>query len=446
MFDVTEVKREFRKIRPVTTRGRVVEVHGPIIHAVLSGAAVGDIVSLQTRDATQLLAQVVGFTKEISILSPFGSTTSIVPGSEVELKSRQLQMRLNPSLLGAVVDSMGQVIAAGEKGNAERLPEFIRRALVPAMRPLYAAPPAPLSRKKIDTRFETGIRAIDAFVTLGQGQRLSVFAEPGIGKTTLMGMIARAAQADVNVIALIGERGREVRELILETLDAETRARTVVVVSTSDEAAVCRVNAAHTATTIAEYFRDAGAHVLLQMDSLTRLFRAYREVGLAAGEVPVRQGYPPSVFARVPELIERAGTSAVGSITALYTLLLSANIDEDPMVEEIKGLTDGHLVLSRALAEAGHYPAIDVVASLSRLATSLLDDDTKRAQRILRALLARLADEKDLLALGGKSSPELQNALDLEPLVKDFLIQDANEISEFELTRTELLKLANKIV
>jgi FliI/YscN family ATPase len=294
----------------------------------------------------------------------------------------------------------------------------------------------------IQSRFVTGIRAIDAFVPMGLGQRLAVLAEPGVGKSSLLAAVAHASEAEVNVIGLIGERAREVQELASGIFSAERQSRTVIVASTSAEPAIRRILAAMTATRIAEHFRERGLSVLLQVDSLTRLFRAYREVGLAAGEVPVRRGYPPSVFSRLPELIERAGTSAAGAITALYTVLLSSDMDEDPMVDEVKGLTDGHILLSRSVAERCRYPAIDLQGSISRLASRLDTPEVREAVRQVRSAALTVAEDRELSLLGGTVHPRAQERREFESALHGFLAQDSGERSSLEHTHTHLLGLA----
>ena len=372
------------------------------------------------------------------LLTPFGPTEGIYPGAEVEVFGGPPQFLAGGHLLGAVVDCLGRIV---------QRPGSVKCGLVELRSQqvsLGGAAPAALSRMAVETPFFTGVRAIDAFLTLGCGQRMSIFAEPGVGKTTLLGIIAKRSTAAVNVIALIGERGREIAQLLRDTLDAETLSRSVVVVSTSDEPAACRMSAGLTALSIAEYFRDQGLEVLLQIDSLTRLLRALREVGLAAGEIPVRRGYPPSAFARLPAIIERVGRNSCGSITGLFTLLLSSEFDEDPMVEEIKGLTDGHIVLRREFAERGQYPAIDISASLSRVQEQLVDRRLLEAARTLRRAFSRIDRDKELVALGGTADRELAAALQMEPELQAFLAQGAEESASFDGTAARLIELARE--
>lgn len=445
------LEQAFSQVRPVVSRGWVTEVCGPVVRACLNGAAVGDMVEIRLgrrlpgsktlcarAERSTLAAQVVGFDARTAVLSPLGPSTGLFCGAEVELCSSAPRLRVGAALLGCVLDSGGRVI--GGAGNTGRGASFSA-----ALLDLNCAPPAPLERKGIDTPFATGIRAIDAFVTLGRGQRLAVFAEPGVGKSTLVSMIARYSEADVNVIGLIGERGREVGDFVERALSEEGRARTVVVASTSAEPPACRINAALCATRIAEYFRDQGKDVLLQIDSLTRLVRAYREVGLAAGEVPVRRGYPPSVFSSLPSLIERAGSAARGSITALYTVLLSSDIDEDPMVEEIRGLTDGHLMLSRKAAEQGRYPAVDIVRSISRVAAAVLPPDGLRAAAALRAFAARAEEQREILQLSAGTSEEAAKVLAGEEKLNTFLAQGAMTKADYAGTIAQMCSLAESL-
>ncbi len=431
-LDLAQSLSTIHGVPPVEISGQVIEISGPMIKAHLTGAALSDLVQIERRrdgrrgenlsveklhTSEPFLAQVVGFSKETTVLMPFGSTFDIIPGARVRVLAESQTVSLSHDLLGCVVDGLGRVLHREQpQSNA---PSFLAS--------LHNSPPKPLERARITEPFLTGIRAIDGFLTLGTGQRLSIFAEPGVGKSSLIAAIAQAGAADVNVIALIGERGREVNDLLFQTLDPETRGRTVMVVSTSDESAIMRKNAALTATRIAEFFRDSGRSVLLQLDSLTRLFRAYREVGLAAGEIPVRRGYPPSVFSELPQLIERAGKTAKGSITALYTVLLSSDIDEDPMVEEVKGLTDGHMVLRKELADAGHYPAIDILSSLSRLQSDVAAPELQTAAKTIRRALSRIKNEKELVSLGGTTDAELSRALRLEGAINNFLQQALHE-------------------
>lgn len=442
-------------ISPVLLTGHANEISGPVVKAELMGAALGDYVEIETRKnirqktSEKLLAQVVGFSKKTAILSPLGLTKHVLPGARLKVCAEAPAIFLGEHLLGCVVDNLGRIchrfFADKTPSETGGLSSSRQCSLASQYRASDQAPPDALSRVPISQAFVTGIRSIDAFITIGRGQRLGVFAEPGVGKSSLISSVACAGSADVNVIALVGERGREVGDLIQRHFDDETKRRTVIVVATSDEPPLCRVQAAYTATTIAEYFRDAGLNVLLQLDSLTRLCRALREVGLAAGEVPVRRGYPPSVFSALPTLIERAGNSATGSITALYTVLMSSDLDEDPMVEEVKGLTDGHIVLKRALAERGHFPAVDVTSSVSRLAQAVTTAHQRAACQYARRMISRLENEKDLISLGGKADEELSEALRIESALKRFLIQAEHEkANNLEQTFSQLMAVVSQ--
>lgn len=469
MLDPSIFIRSFQNICPIIFRGKVSEIKGPILKATLQGVSIGDFVFVSRRmsdrrnyrpssraesaiNPENILSQVVGVQEEVCILSPLDHVENILPGAHVEAARYPIQQKSGLHLIGTVIDRLGRIIKTSRQPDTLRAIFQNREAPSPLSTTLNTykisqPKPSAHTRCRINEPFITGIRAIDGFLTLGFGQRIAIFAEPGVGKTTLMGTICRQSSADVNVVALIGERSREVGEFLNHTLDENTRSRTTVVVSTSDETAASRVLAAETATKIAEHFRDAfGLHVLLQMDSLTRLFRAYREIGLGAGEIPVRRGYPPSLFAKLPELLERAGTGvSYGSVTALYTVLLSSDLDEDPMVEELKGLLDGHFILRRELAEQGQHPAIDVLASISRLTGRLLEKDVLEATRVLRALMARLHRDREMILLGAKPDFELSQALALEPEIRGFLQQDEDEVSDFRETKERILELVGGI-
>ncbi|MFN8389360.1 MAG: FliI/YscN family ATPase [Bdellovibrionota bacterium] len=413
--------------------GRVIEVCGPIVRTSLIPAAIGDWVEIQSRGARPpVAAEVVGFSEDRLLLGLHCPPNDILPGAAAILTGN-IRSSLPSALLGGVFDGLGNVLQPGIR-IAPQAPQRLARD-EPTI-------PSPLARTPVTRPFVTGIRAIDGLLTIGCGQRLCVLAEPGCGKSSLLAMIARNSSAAANVIALVGERGREVGELLREVLTPETRRRTVMVISTSDEAPLRRIAAAATATRIAEHFREQGLDVLLQIDSLTRYLRALREVGLAAGELPVRRGYPPSVFTSLPRLIERAGTGSRGSITAFYTVLLSSDLDEDPMIDEIKGLTDGHIVLSKRLASVGHFPAIDVTASLSRLASRLLEPQVLTAAASVRSALVKLDSDTDILRFGGSADEDLERALNLRPRLESFLTQGADESNGFEETLGQLLALA----
>jgi flagellum-specific ATP synthase len=332
---------------------------------------------------------------------PLGEMGGIGPGSRVEATGQSLRVNVDENLLGRVLDGLGNVID-GKGGAACRMSY-----------PVENTPPNPLTRKKISEVLPIGVKCIDGLLTIGRGQRIGIFAGSGVGKSTLMGMIARNTKADINVIGLIGERGREVREFIENDLKEEGLKRSVVIVATSDQPALVRLKAAQLATAVAEYFRDQGNDVMLLMDSLTRFAMAQREVGLAIGEPPVTRGYTPSVFAVMPKLLERSGTSDVGSITGMYTVLVDGDDMNEPVTDTVRGILDGHIVLSRNLANKNHYPAIDILASISRLMSEIADSDHKKAAGRARDLLAIYRDSEDLINIGAYvkgSNPKLDDA------------------------------------
>jgi flagellum-specific ATP synthase len=381
--------------------GRVRDLIGLIVEATGLEAEVGEVCTIETgrgRDAVP--AEVVGFRAGRTLLMALGEAAGIGPGASVVATGRPLRVQVSDALLGRAIDGLGRPIdGLGSTGTG-------------AARPVQASPPDPLQRPRISTRVSLGVRALDALVPCGQGQRLGIFAGSGVGKSSLLGMIARSTSAEVNVICLVGERGREVREFIERDLGPEGLARSVVVVATSDQPALVRIKAAFTATTIAEHFRDQGRDVMLMMDSVTRFAMAQREVGLAIGEPPATRGYTPSVFALLPKLLERSGTAAVGSITGLYTVLVDGDDMNEPVADAVRSILDGHVVLSRALAHAGHYPAVDVLASVSRLVGEVTDPATRLAGDAVRRLMAAYRDKEDLIAIGAyqRGTDELTDA------------------------------------
>lgn len=383
-----DLGRAFDHFTPVAMRGRVSKAVGMLIHATGIQAHVGEICHLVTPGEAPLLAEVVGFMQHTAVLTPLGRTTGISALTEVVPAMHGPQCPAGAALLGRVLDALGEPIDA-------------RGPLVGVTRvPIDNEPPDPLTRRLIREPLATGVRAIDGLLTLGEGQRVGIFAPPGVGKSTLLGMLARGSAAEVNVVALVGERGREVREFIEYSLGPEGMARTVLVVSTSDRSPMERVRCAYTATAIAEHFRDQGKRVLLLVDSLTRLARAQREIGLAGGEPPTRRSYPPSVFSMLPQLLERAGTGVQGSITAAYTVLTEGEDDSDPIAEEVRSILDGHIVLSRKLASAGQYPPIDILQSVSRVMPQVAAGPHQQDALRLRQLLAKFQDMELLLQIG----------------------------------------------
>jgi len=413
--------------------GRVTEITGLTVRAHCPGASLGEVVRI-ARGAWQVgsaevPAEVVGFVDDAVVLMPLGDLAGVAPGAAVTATGAPLSFACGPALLGRVLDGLGQPLDGGPAIEGEPWP--IDRAAPPAItRPAVAQP------------LVTGVRAIDGFCTLGQGQRLGVFAAAGVGKSTLLTQIAQAADADVIVLGLVGERGRELGDW-LDRLQA-ARARTVVVCATSDAPSLARVRAASTATAVAEYFRDQGARVLLLVDSLTRVARAQREVGLSAGEPPARHGYPPSVFALLPRLCERAGAAAVGSITAIYAVLVAGNDLDEPIADEVRGIVDGHLVLDRRLAGRAHFPPIDVVASVSRMFGALATPAQQVAAAEVRRQLAIFDEHRELLAVGAYkpgSDRALDRAIARMPAIDGFLRQDGGG-APFARTVAELVALA----
>ena len=412
----------------VEAKGKVVQVVGTIIKAAVPGVKIGEICILRNPwEELETQAEVVGFTKEAVLLSALGPMVGISAQTEV-IPTRQVHMvPVGDSLLGRVVDGLGHPLDFDTKGPLH--PE--------AYYPVYAPPPSPLERTIISKPISLGIRAIDGLLTVGEGQRMGIFAAAGGGKSTLLASIIRNTEAEVSVLALIGERGREVREFIEKDLGEEGLKRAVIVCSTSDRSAMERLKAAYVATAIAEYYRDQGKKVLLMMDSVTRFGRAQREIGLAAGEPPTRRGFPPSVFSELPKLMERAGTSKKGSITALYTVLVEGDDMTEPIADETRSILDGHIILSRKLAQMNHYPAIDILASISRCQNAIIPKDHKKAAGKLREILAKYQEVELLLKIGEyeKGSDEATDeAIDKIDAVKAFLKQGLDERPEYDET------------
>ncbi|MET0649321.1 MAG: type III secretion system ATPase SctN [Pyrinomonadaceae bacterium] len=373
----------------VEVRGRVTELVGLLIRAAVPGARVGEVCLIRSpHSARELRAEVVGFRGSEVILMPLGDIHDVAMGAEVVSTGAPLTVRVGDGLLGRVLDGLGQ--PADGRGVVEEAQE----------RAVAARPPDPLRRRRVLKPLSTGVRAIDGLLTVGEGQRVGIYAAAGVGKSTLLGMLARNTESDVNVIALVGERGREVRDFIEHDLGEEGLRRSVVVAATSNEPSLVRMKAAYVATTVAEHFRDQGRRVLLLMDSVTRYARALREVGLAAGEPPARAGFPPSVFSELPRLLERTGNSERGSITAFYTVLVEGDDLTEPIADETRSILDGHVVLTRALANAGHYPAIDVGQSVSRVMPAVARPQHVEAARRFREVLAAYEAQKDLILIG----------------------------------------------
>ncbi len=415
--------------RTLTYGGVVVDIVGLLIESSGPKVRMGEICRLIPPSGVPILGEAVGFRDGHVLLMPYGDLDGIAPGSLVEGTGRELRVAAGDGMLGRVVDALGFPIDRKPFWQVERY------------YPTVEKPPAPLERGRIETPLATGVRSIDGLLTLGEGQRIGIFSGSGVGKSTLMGMIARNTSGEVNVIALIGERGREVKEFIERDLGAEGLRRSVVVVATSDEPALMRIKAAWVATAIAEYFRDQGLSVLLMMDSVTRWCMALREVGLATGEPPTTRGYTPSVFANMPRLLERAGKSARGSITGIYTVLVEGDDMDEPIADAARGILDGHIVLSRDLAQMGHYPAVDVLASVSRLMTSVTGRDQIEAAQKMRNVLATYRKAEDLINIGAYvrgSNPRIDESLSYIEKVNEFLRQSVSEKFTYEDTVTRL--------
>ena len=425
---------ELEQERVLARTGRVFEVVGTLARASGVDAKVGELCELHDARG-QLLqrAEVVGFGRGGVVLSPFGSLSGIGEGTAVTGTGRPLSVAVGDGLLGRVIDGLGEPIDGLGPLDCD---EF---------RPVIADPPDPMARAMVERPLPTGVKVIDGLMTLGEGQRMGIFAPAGVGKSTLMGMLARGAQCDVSVIALIGERGREVREFIEFILGPEGMARSVVVCATSDRSSIERAKAAYVATAVAEHFRDRGQRVLLMMDSLTRFARALREIGLAAGEPPARRGFPPSVFAELPRLLERTGMGATGSITALYTVLAEDESGGDPIAEEVRGILDGHMILSRRIAAKNQYPAIDVLGSLSRVMSQVVPAGHAEAAGRLRKLMAKY-DDVEMLLQAGEYRPGNDETADaaVERIeeIRAFLNQRTTDLMDYDEILSALAEVA----
>lgn len=414
--------------------GRVSQVVGLTIESVGPAVKLGEVCHIYPlKSQTPIIAEVVGFKNNIVSLMPLGDMSGIGPGSKVEATGKPLMVKVDNSLLGRILDGLGNPID-GKKDIDSKLYYSVQNT-----------PPNPLTRKNIRDVLPMGVKCIDGLLTIGKGQRVGIFAGSGVGKSTLMGMVARNTKADVNVIALVGERGREVREFIENDLQDEGLARSVVIVATSDQPALVRLKAAQLATSIAEYFRDQGKDVMLMMDSLTRFAMAQREVGLAVGEPPVTRGYTPSVFAIMPKLLERAGTSDIGSITGLYTVLVDGDDMNEPIADTVRGILDGHIVLSRSLANRNHYPAVDVLASISRVMPSIINNEQKRLAGEIKNLMAVYKDAEDLINIGAYvkgSNSSIDRAMEKIIYINNFLKQETFEKIEMD----EVLSAMSSII
>lgn len=417
---------KFRMIGQITqVVGLVLEANGPV-------SRIGDLVWIES-DTGRVPAEVVGFRGDRLLLMPLGEIAGVRAGSFVHGTGTCLQVPVGTELLGRCIDGLGREI------------DSLGPILCSSQAPIYAAPPNALSRKMIQAPLSTGVRAIDGLLTLGEGQRVGVFAGSGVGKSTLLGMIARNCQADINVIALVGERGREVREFIQNDLGEEGLRRSIIVCATSDQPALVRIKAAYTATAISEFFRDQGKKVLLMMDSVTRFCMAQREVGLAVGEPPSTKGYTPSVFALLPKLMERAGNSDKGSISAIYTVLVEGDDTNEPIADAARSILDGHIVLNRKLTSKGHYPPIDVQQSLSRTMPMVVNQSQVLAARKIREWMAAYDDVEDLVSIGAYkegSKPIADEAISHLDELNGFLRQGVAEASSWNETVSKLEGMA----
>ncbi len=422
-----------QQVEPIKTNGKVTQVIGLIIESTGPHARLGEVCYIYPRDGSQkVTAEVVGFKENRVLLMPLGGLEGVGPGCEVISTGRTLKIGVGPELLGRVIDGLGNPLDG--KGFIFTTEDY----------PIQASPPNPLLRKRISEPLSLGVKAIDGLLTCGRGQRIGIFAGSGVGKSTLLGMIARNTNADINIIALVGERGREVREFIEKDLGDEGLRRSVVVVATSDQPALVRIKAAMVATALAEYYRDQGRDVMLMMDSVTRFAMAQREVGLAVGEPPATRGYTPSVFAILPKLLERSGTSDKGTITGLYTVLVDGDDHNEPIADAVRGILDGHIVLSRVLAVQNHYPAIDVLASVSRVMNEIVDPEHRKLAAELRSILATYMDAKDLVDIGAYnpgSNPKIDYALEMIEETNKFLCQEIEECVSLEESCTRLRQL-----
>ena len=423
------------RIMPTSLTGSVVETIGTTVSVAGFPAPVGAIVDIMPQSGPPIPAEVIGFREDQTIIYPLKSISGIRHGSQVILKESKRTVPVGDALLGRVLDAHGNCT-----DNLPQ-PKLAQRVA------LDQAPPNAMDRPRIESPISTGVRSIDAMLTCGDGQRIGIFAGSGVGKSVTLGMMARYANADVNVIGLIGERGREVKDFIERDLGPEGMAKSVLIVATSDQPAIMRVEAAMTATAVAEYFRDQGNKVMFMMDSVTRFAMAQREIGLAAGEPPTTKGYPPSVFAMLPKLVERTGKNKNGSITAFYTVLVEGDDTNEPVSDAVRGLLDGHVILSRALASKGHYPAVEILGSISRLMNDIVDPQVQQAAITIRDAIATFQDNEDLINIGAYrqgTNPKIDIAIRMKPEIDGFLRQAINERSSVEDAHKKLLQLARK--
>jgi flagellum-specific ATP synthase len=430
-LDMSKLEDKLNDMNMTRNFGHINRVIGLVIESIGPQASIGELCLIKGEHG-DIKAEVVGFDDNKVLMMPIGEMEGIRPGARVVATDQKLKVKVGRELLGKIIDGSGNVINDDDLSGLSEVP-------------VTRKPPNPLTRERIKEPLSLGVRCIDGFLTCGKGQRLGIFAGSGVGKSTLLGMAARNTNADINVIGLVGERGREVRDFIEKDLGQEGLERSIVVVATSDQPALLRVKAANIATAIAEYFRDQGEDVLLMMDSVTRVAMALREVGLAIGEPPATRGYPPSVFAELPKLLERTGTNDTGSITALYTVLVEGDDFNEPVSDTVRGILDGHISLSRELAESSHYPAVDVLSSVSRIMEDIVSEEHSQAAARLQKLIATYKQSEDLINIGAYekgSNPEVDKAIDKIDEINDFLTQGINEEANYEDTVQQLSKIA----
>lgn len=431
--DVLEsFKRKIKKKEILSLVGKVSRIVGVTIESIGPDSAIGDLCLIKLKDNKEALAETVGFSDNKVLLMPFENIEGLYVGAPVKKLDKKVSLKIGKNILSCVLDGLGRPIDN-------------KSIKVEDNKSIYSPPPNPLIRKMIDDHLSVGVKSIDGFLTLGKGQRISIMAGSGVGKSTILGMIARNTEAEINVIGLIGERGREVREFIERDLGQEGLKKSVVVVSTSDQPALMRDKALYTATAIAEYFRDQGKDVLLMVDSLTRWAMAKREIGLSIGEPPATRGYTPSVFADLPKILERAGNSEKGTMTGIYTVLVEADDMNDPIGDTVRGIVDGHVVLSRKLADSAHYPAIDIMSSVSRLMPSVADENHLESVRIIKDIYAAYKDSKDLIEVGAYKrgmNPKVDIGIKEIDNINSFLQQKIYEKLTFKEIVSELNKLA----
>ncbi len=435
--DLARFRNALTQMNPLSVSGRVVQVVGLTVEMMGLNCQIGEICEIQTSNRTALMAEVIGFRNNHMLLMPLGNMDGIQPDSTVRSVSHAFKAPVGKSLIGRVLNGLGEPIDG--KGPLE----------VAEWASTNQTPPHPLQRSAIEEPLVTGVRVLDGLLTCGKGQRMGIFAGSGVGKSTLLGSIARNSESDISVIALIGERGREVREFLERDLGPEGLARSVIVVSTSDQPALVRLKAALVAMTIAEYFRDCGMDVMFMMDSVTRYAMAQREIGLSIGEPPASKGYTPSVFAILPRLLERAGRGERGSITGFFTVLVEGDDFNEPICDAVRGILDGHVILSRALAARNHYPAIDVLNSVSRVMPAITTREHLQAAAFARKNLAVYEKVRDLVNIGAYvkgSDPEADTALQVLPDLTGFLQQSRSDVTSFEDTLKHLARISETVI